>query len=529
MIAMDTQTLTLAVAMAGLSIVAVTALFVAFRHERSLAIFSLGFLSAMVGFVLLIGQNKPHDWASFILANALIVFYQLCMAWGVRSFFGVGKGWPARFWAYMAAWLALLTIGTYVYDSFAVRAIGASVFIIAASVEFLVAVRGVGEGIPPIIRRAAWGVVLAFIACHLVRIGLVAANANARLMDDAFVNAYTFSFTLIFSIAMAGLILIIDVSHLVSLLEKKNAKLESLAMCDGMTGLRNRHALELKLEGELERASRYRVPLSVILFDIDYFKRVNDTWGHQAGDGVIKRMAELTSALVRQPDDLFRWGGEEFMLVAPHTDRAGATALAEKLRAAIEAESFPEAGTVTASFGVAEWKPGEDCDEWFKRVDRALYRAKNTGRNRVVGIDAGEAAPAAMVRIDWKAEWSSGNRLIDGEHRELLGLSNNLIDLSLVGADATAMLEAFDALIGHIQKHFGDEERVLAELVYPGLAGHALLHAKLVSESLELRAKVEAGELDHGALFDFLVDKVVVEHLVREDSQFFEYTHRPSA
>ncbi|HPG87787.1 MAG TPA: hypothetical protein PLQ29_13915, partial [Spirochaetales bacterium] len=80
---MDTQTLTLAVAMAGLSIVAVTALFVAFRHERSLAIFSLGFLSAMVGFVLLIGQNKPHDWASFILANALIVFYQLCMAWGV--------------------------------------------------------------------------------------------------------------------------------------------------------------------------------------------------------------------------------------------------------------------------------------------------------------------------------------------------------------------------------------------------------------------------------------------------------------
>ena len=91
------------------------------------------------------------------------------------------------------------------------------------------------------------------------------------------------------------------------------------------------------------------------------------------------------------------------------------------------------------------------------------------------------------------------------------------------------MLEAFDAHIGHIQKHFGDEERVLAELVYPGLAGHALLHAKLVSESLELRAKVEAGELDHGALFDFLVDKVVVEHLVREDSQFFEYTHRPSA
>jgi len=529
MILMDIKTLSLAVAMAGFSIAAVTALFAFFRRERSLSIFAAGFLSSVVGFGLLIGQNRLYDWVSFILANMLIVFYQLCLAWGVRSFFKVGKGWPARFWAYLGAWLALLLVGTYVYDSFAVRAISASVLIVAASLEFIVAIRGVGEAIPKIIRAAARLVALAFIACHLVRIGLIAANARGSLMDNAYVNAYTFSFTLVFSIAWAGIVLIIDTSHLVGLLERKNAKLESLATSDGLTGLRNRHALELKLDDELERASRYKVPLSAILFDVDNFKRVNDTWGHQAGDEVLRRMAGLTSAMVRQPDDLFRWGGEEFLLVAPHTGMAGASALAEKLRAAVEAENFPAVGTVTASFGVAEWKPGEDCDAWFKRVDRALYRAKNTGRNRVVGIDAAEASPAAMARVDWKAEWSSGDRLIDDEHRELIGLSNNLIDLSLAGAGAEAMLAALDALIGHIRKHFGDEERVLAEVGFPGLDGHALLHAKLISDSLGLRARVESGASGLGALIDFLVDRVVVEHLVREDSQFFEYTRRPSA
>jgi diguanylate cyclase (GGDEF)-like protein/PAS domain S-box-containing protein len=167
--------------------------------------------------------------------------------------------------------------------------------------------------------------------------------------------------------------------------EKKRA--EKLSVTDRLTGLNNRLKLDQAFVEELERSRRYGHPLSIVLFDVDHFKSVNDTFGHQVGDEVLVAVAHILQESVRGTDITGRWGGEEFLVICPETPAEGAALLAEKIRAAIEAHAFPQVGTKTASFGVATLAEDEDIDGITKRADDALYRAKESGRNRVVADD----------------------------------------------------------------------------------------------------------------------------------------------
>lgn len=164
----------------------------------------------------------------------------------------------------------------------------------------------------------------------------------------------------------------------------KNQQLESLSFTDRLTGLFNRRKLDEALSQECERAQRTHLPLSVIVADIDKFKSVNDTYGHQAGDRLLVDIAGLLLRGVRKVDTVGRWGGEEFMILCPDTNLAGACALAESIRAAIERHDFPQVGRKTGCFGVAEHRPGEAPETIIQRADEALYRAKTMGRNQVV-------------------------------------------------------------------------------------------------------------------------------------------------
>jgi diguanylate cyclase (GGDEF)-like protein len=125
------------------------------------------------------------------------------------------------------------------------------------------------------------------------------------------------------------------------------------------------------------------MPFSVILFDVDQFKLVNDTHGHQAGDRVLVQLAGVASGQLRATDVLARWGGEEFVILVPEADGAMAYRVAEKLRAAIAHATFDEVGSVTCSFGVAQYVDGESAESLIARADRGLYGAKLHGRNRV--------------------------------------------------------------------------------------------------------------------------------------------------
>lgn len=164
-------------------------------------------------------------------------------------------------------------------------------------------------------------------------------------------------------------------------LTEANAMLEHLASTDALTDAWNRRHFEQSVKVEMGRAQRYNHPLSLLMFDIDHFKQVNDVYGHQSGDQILRVIANLVRANIRESDSLTRWGGEEFIVLTPELAIDDAARLGEKLRMLVAEYNFPEAGVVTVSFGVAEFHAGENLDTWIKHADDALYAAKLAGRN----------------------------------------------------------------------------------------------------------------------------------------------------
>lgn len=160
-------------------------------------------------------------------------------------------------------------------------------------------------------------------------------------------------------------------------------QVEKLSITDSLTGLDNRLRLDDVLSDEFSRMTRYALNLSLILCDIDFFKMVNDNYGHLVGDQVLISIAKILRLYCRDVDVIGRWGGEEFLIICRETDIDGAMVVAEKLRSLIADHVFPQVGHKTASFGVTLVMPKESVEDALQRADQALYRAKEAGRNRV--------------------------------------------------------------------------------------------------------------------------------------------------
>lgn len=161
-----------------------------------------------------------------------------------------------------------------------------------------------------------------------------------------------------------------------------NLELEKLAHIDGLTGLKNRRAFDDRLRNEIDRARRTGEAFSLVIMDIDHFKRFNDTYGHVAGDETLRSVASIAEKTLRPVDIIARYGGEEFTMILPATGREGSLTAIERCRAAIADFAWPQ-GEVSGSFGVATWS-GEDAQTLLVRADVALYTAKKQGRNRVL-------------------------------------------------------------------------------------------------------------------------------------------------
>ncbi|MFG6665692.1 GGDEF domain-containing protein [Halomonas sp. HNIBRBA4712] len=164
---------------------------------------------------------------------------------------------------------------------------------------------------------------------------------------------------------------------------EREAELERLATTDMLTGLYNRVRFDRLLKTEIGRRSRYVRPFSLIMLDIDFFKAINDSHGHDVGDQVLAQLGKILCDNLRQVDVCARWGGEEFMILAPETCLEQAVQLAEKIRRCVGEADFGTAGQVTVSLGVIEARLNESQKSVMKRVDDALYTAKEQGRNRV--------------------------------------------------------------------------------------------------------------------------------------------------
>ena len=168
-------------------------------------------------------------------------------------------------------------------------------------------------------------------------------------------------------------------------LKEKSNLLEYQASHDKLTGLFNRNRFDELYEKEIKRARRYNNDLSLILFDIDNFKMINDSYGHQTGDEVLKEIAKIILGNVREQDINVRWGGEEFLILLPQTNLLGAFTVANKIRTSIETNIFTTNSlNITASFGVTQLLENDDESSFITRSDKFLYEAKKTGKNKVV-------------------------------------------------------------------------------------------------------------------------------------------------
>jgi diguanylate cyclase (GGDEF)-like protein len=166
--------------------------------------------------------------------------------------------------------------------------------------------------------------------------------------------------------------------------EQENYKkeIEKLTITDTLTGINNRRYFHRKIDLEIERAIRYEHSISLIMFDIDFFKKVNDTFGHDVGDNVLKKYTGIVSKHIRKNDVLCRIGGEEFIIILPYATIKESVYIAKKIREVVEDSKVIT--PITMSFGVVEYIQNESADDFYKRVDDALYKAKNSGRNKVV-------------------------------------------------------------------------------------------------------------------------------------------------
>jgi diguanylate cyclase len=168
------------------------------------------------------------------------------------------------------------------------------------------------------------------------------------------------------------------------------ARSQAQANRDALTGLPNRRAYDERVAEEVARHKRFGAPLSLVVFDLDNFKRINDRFGHKAGDKALKVIAKLLGQRLRETDFLSRYGGEEFVLLLPGAGGGDALALADKMRAAVAEAGLHSKGKpvpLTLSGGVALLKPGELPDVAFDRADQAMYQAKREGKNRIVLAD----------------------------------------------------------------------------------------------------------------------------------------------
>jgi diguanylate cyclase (GGDEF)-like protein len=191
---------------------------------------------------------------------------------------------------------------------------------------------------------------------------------------------------------------------LVFAVTEQSRRLKDMAITDPLTGAYNRRYLEEQARGALDAWQRYRHSSTLLLIDVDFFKRINDKYGHSMGDTAIKQLVKVISGRIRAVDTLCRFGGEEFVVLLRETGSDSAAAIAEELRALVAAAKILPEGSMTISIGVAEVAAADNLDHWFKLADSALYVAKRSGRNRVETVRqvVADRGPVAKTVPDWR-------------------------------------------------------------------------------------------------------------------------------
>lgn len=290
---------------------------------------------------------------------------------------------------------------------------------------------------------------------------------------------------------------------------------------DSLTGLNNVRAFDSEFNKAISRCSRTGEQLAFLALDIDFFKKVNDNYGHVAGDEVLKGFANLLVETCRVFDIISRNGGEEFTVILQDCSSQHALVVAERIRKAVEETEFEVNNDtsihITISIGIAAYPDITDNPDTLREyADRALYKAKEAGRNKVFIYN--------NLNFIWRKDWDSGNMTIDSQHKKLNEFADRIVKQTLKGAEKIDLLPLLEELQQHIVEHFDYEEKCLLEISYPNREDHANIHKNLVSDFLNLKESYLIEKIKPSAFYSFIIEDVILGHLQNEDTKFFSYT-----
>jgi diguanylate cyclase (GGDEF)-like protein/hemerythrin-like metal-binding protein len=306
----------------------------------------------------------------------------------------------------------------------------------------------------------------------------------------------------------------------VSKLENTNDLLEKQATTDVLTGIRNRNYFNIRVMEEIERSKRYGSDLSLILIDLDHFKRINDTYGHDIGDDVIIKFTKKICELIRKTDLFARWGGEEFIILLPETDLLHAIDVGNKLREEIQNTKHINDEVVTISLGVSNLMKFDTMESWFRKTDRALYHGKNQGRNLVCISEGIKEWNEDIYIFDEKLE--SSNEKIDNQHYNLLKLSKSIVKKFMNDIHNDYLYDELLTLIENIKIHFIYEEQILERINYEQLQEHKNIHLNYLNVVKQLVNKANEGKLLMFDVLLFIVDEVIINHLLNVDFDYIK-------
>ena len=347
------------------------------RRRIFQALLTLGLLGSVAGFAVNLFGPAPEFVVGAAGAIAFLVLASVTVLFGIGRLSNRTLGWGVLVAGALLTWTTL-GYGLYLGDD-AAAAEGVLTILHWVPVLYVFAFM-VFDG-----PRAIWAAGALFSSVVLLTVPHAWFGLGA--------SAGPLTPTYLVQVLLAHVVTLVALSFFASLQRSLAAwrdtaqEMHTLAHTDALTGLANRRGAQEVLVREVARAGRYQRELAVLMLDIDRFKVLNDGFGHPLGDRVLVALAERLRANVRTSDLVARWGGEEFMVVAPETPMPQAQQLAELLRAHVAKDAFLDGHRVTVSVGVASHREGDEVDALVARSDAALYRAKAAGRNRVAVVD----------------------------------------------------------------------------------------------------------------------------------------------
>lgn len=508
-----------------MAIYALTA-FLVYIVRRQIMHLSMGlsFIVSFFAFALMHWHINDPEPSVVVVYNFLILLSVVLIIGGFRAYYKL-KPMPLRYFLLLVVSLLSTFFFLIVYPSYLGRVTVSSFSLILFMLDTIHEAGPAIKAEQTKVRRTVYssmGALMLFFIIRLLNVlffsngemGIEEGMRTTALVTGLF-SVITYNFWIIGSI-------LLESSRTFMNLSAENVKMENLAMLDPLLKIYNRNKLDEDMAAIVENSNRLGDTASILLIDLDKFKSINDNYGHDVGDEVLIQATQIITSLLRADDRVYRWGGDEFMILAPLTDINGAAKLAERINDKFETSFFPKVGELHVSIGCAQHFQHELKENWFKRVDLTLYKAKQSGRNRIESWANTDLLPATIAKLIWQGVFESGHDEVDHQHKALLRLSNELYD-RLGSSDSKADVDEILVRVGtELMDHFNYEYELIKKLKFEEADEHKVIHDELLSEYEQMRTQLHEGKVNLGAFFNFVSVKIIAEHIIKEDSKFFE-------